>query len=1053
MALTKVINDLADLNQSDSTNALKGCAGTTAEQPASSSSIEYIIVGGGGGGATNGSATGDGLGGGGAGGYVIGTGVDATTVYHGTPTVLTVGDGGNGGTTTNGYDGINGNDSGFNGIRAIGGGGGGAGTAFGIDGGSGGGGGRNGGAGGSSLNSQGNDGGTGGTGSTYYNSTGAGGGGSGEPFLDTNGTGSNGANTPSGAGGSGGSGTDITSFISVANANLAQIGDTSNTTQVFVAGGGGGGAYSGTKGTGGSGGGGTGGQSGTNATNGIDNTGGGGGGDGSALALGADGGSGVAVLKYDNTIVTGYTLNSEDTYTVNWPADKYGAVYYPLNLDVKDVGGYYDGTATDITYTNGQFNQAASFNGSSSYITLPNSVEVYKGTGKFAISAWFKTDTIPGTEQMLYCTFETAYLFIKLKASGVIEGQVAEASTGTGRVCETPTGTISTDVWYHVVFTGDTNDLRLYIDGTLSDSESTWNGTFYTSSAGCSIGSRNVGTNQFWDGEIEQVRIYSGPLTTSDVQDIYNNSKPGSLPPLKTSSDLTTTKCNYPSGVTGLALYQLDNVNETCGTWSNATNVGSATFTPGKFGDALTLNGSSQYLTLSDTWTYSNNFSCSVWVYIHDFTPGSTSYPMVLGFWGSGSYAWFIELDASGTPEFNAYMYGPALRVGSTSTLALNTWYHIAFTTSSTDGKKFYLNGVLEEHNADTQDATTTTPNANFIGQSTWGSDYFDGQIDQLRFYNSVLTDQNIYDLWQKENNIQTYFPDTPTSGTDTLVFKSGSGEITFKNDTPPGAEIGMLRYNSTLGQMEHFNSGGWKDFTNCTTYLCNYPTTATALYQFNSNATDTCGNYNGTNDSGIIYGPPGKFGNCAQFGGGADRIDIDQALLGSGTTKIWSTSFWFLTSSTAEQYMNNTGAASAHSGFGIFINPTNGYLRYQTSSGSSFSPYLSLEDRSVQDGNWHHVVATYSSAGGTNDAYMYLYLDGVNVTSLCTPKNSWTQGGGATWSSFTIPRISLGNWADSSSYPTGLYPLIGSMDQLRFFNTALTQTQVTKLYNEVYCP
>ena len=83
----------------------------------------------------------------------------------------------------------------------------------------------------------------------------------------------------------------------------------------------------------------------------------------------------------------------------------------------------------------------------------------------------------------------------------------------------------------------------------------------------------------------------------------------------------------------------------------------------------------------------------------------------------------------------------------------------------------------------------------------------------------------------------------------------------------------------------------------------------------------------------------------------------------------------------------------------------------------------------------------------------MYLYLDGVNVTSLCTAKNSWTQGGGATWGSFTIPRISLGNWADSSSYPGGLFPLIGSMDQLRFFNTALTQTQVTKLYNEVYCP
>ena len=76
MALTKVINDLADLNQSGTTNALKGCAGTTAQQPASSSSIEYLIVGGGG------MAMGDGSGGGGAGGLLTGS----TTVYHGTPT-------------------------------------------------------------------------------------------------------------------------------------------------------------------------------------------------------------------------------------------------------------------------------------------------------------------------------------------------------------------------------------------------------------------------------------------------------------------------------------------------------------------------------------------------------------------------------------------------------------------------------------------------------------------------------------------------------------------------------------------------------------------------------------------------------------------------------------------------------------------------------------------------------------------------------------------------------------------------------------------------------
>ncbi len=280
-----------------------------------------------------------------------------------------------------------------------------------------------------------------------------------------------------------------------------------------------------------------------------------------------------------------------------------------------------------------------------------------------------------------------------------------------------------------------------------------------------------------------------------------------------------------------------------------------------------------------------------------------------------------------------------------------------------------------------------------------------------------------------------------------------GGGSSAATVDTPGGnggSGVVILKYaNNVTETIAGSLAGG---ITTGTTTDCNYPTTSNglALYQFSSDATDTCGNYNGTNDSGITYGSPGVFGNGAQFGGGSDRIDINQAILGSGTTKIWSTSFWFLTSSTAEQYLNNSAAAGAFSGFGLFISPTNGYLRFQTSNGSgSFSPYLSLEDRSVQDGNWHHVVATYSSAGGTNDAYMYLYLDGRNVTDLCTAYNSWTQGGGATWSSFTIPRISLGNWADSSTYPSGLYPLIGSMDQVRFFDVALTADQVAMLYAE----
>ena len=1028
MALTKIINDLADLNQSGSTNALKGCVGTTAQQPTSSSSIDYLIVGGGGG-AGGGIANSWGGGGGGAGGYLAGS----TTVYHGTPTVITVGEGGNGNNVRTAA-GFNGDDSGFNGIRAIGGGGGGAESIDAVDGASGGGAGGNlsGTASqpGSSVSGQGNAG--GGVASPVNGSASGGGGGGAVGSIPST----------SSVGGAGGIGVDQTGFISVVNANLAQIGDTSNTTQVMISGGGGGASdyqATGTGGAGGLGGGGNGGTDGTNNGNGISgttNTGGGGGG-GNATpaiqALGGTGGSGVAVLKYDNTIVTGYTLNSEDTYTINWPADKYGVAYWPLNLNAKDVGGNYDGTATDITYTNGKFNQAASFNGSSSYITLPNSVEVYKGTGKFAISAWFKTDTIPGTEQMLYCTFETAYLFIKLKASGVIEGQVAEATTGTGRVCETPTGTISAGIWYHVVFTGDTNDLRLYIDGTLSDSESTWNGTFYTSSSGCSIGSRNVGTNLFWDGEIEQVRIYSGPLTTSEVQDIYNNSKPGSLPPLKTLSDLTTTTCSYPSGTTGTALYEFQgDATDTCSTYDLAL-TGSPSYVTGKFGTAIQFNGTSQGATSSSAviptpaatmslW-YNGNGTATAEFYIIGVGVGGSAYGLDIHYYNGNFWAGVVD---GGSFQGVGTGYTP---------VSTSEWYHLALTwdgSTSTNSMKFYINGILETNITPTVTAASLTYSSFGICHFSGTSTYAPGIVDQVRIYGSVLTPQQIYDLWQKENDIQTYFPDTPTSGTDTLVFKEGSGEITFKNDSPPGAEVGMLRYNSTLNKMEHFNSGGWKDFSYCTTDLCDYPTQADSvlLYRFNDNVTDTCGTYNGTAGGSLSY-TTGKFGKA---------IDTTSGYVDTGyifpTDSTMSVSFW----------MNLTTAPGATDVYMLSdMDSGAGNLRLALRIAGAYSNklYIDISDGSSSDAKdtgwipayntWYHIAITF------NGTAVVLYVDGVSTLSYTSTVSFGTAGA----QQQVIGRP--GAYTSCCYFP-------GLIDQFRLFTSTLTANEVLDLYNEVQC-
>ena len=1040
MALTKVINDLADLNQSGSTNALKGCVGTTAQQPTSSSSIDYLIVGGGGG-AGGGIANSWGGGGGGAGGYLTGS----TTVYHGIPTVITIGEGGDGNNVRTAA-GFNGDDSGFNGIRAIGGGGGGAESIDAVDGASGGGAGGNlsGTASqpGSSVSGQGNAG--GGVASPVNGSASGGGGGGAVGSIPST----------SSVGGAGGIGVDQTGFISVVNANLAQIGDTSNTTQVMISGGGGGASdyqATGTGGAGGLGGGGNGGTDGTNNGNGISgttNTGGGGGG-GNATpaiqALGGTGGSGVAVLKYDNTIVTGYTLNSEDTYTINWPADKYGVAYWPLNLDVKDVGGNYDGTATDITYTNGKFNQAASFNGSSSHIDVSSGLGT---SGNRTRAVWIYINGLPASssgDTIYYLgangsnTYYESLLVREISGSYHIRWHDRYSTISNDDILDSIT-TVTTGVWYHVAIVRDGTTQKMYINGSLDNSRTNSYPIVDNTAYPLAIGQWNGSSACcYYEGLMEQLRFYTSALSDSDILDIYNNSKPGSLPPLKTSSDLTTAEMSFPSGATTTALWDFNGDLIADPTTYNGTDAGAGTiaFPDGKFGECAQFNGSN--MLMSATHPTVSDFTLSAWVK----TTASGAWNIAVAMGATATNVYGLSMWISGTSNSLYGQWGNGSSEDNWSTLpttVINTgeWFHIAVTVNNIASPtvKGYINGILEGSGSSTGAAITFDPSLFTVGgrKDTLGAlaYYWNGEIDQVRMYNSTLTDQNIYDLWQKENDIQTYFPDTPTSGTDTLVFKEGSGEITFKNDSPPGAEVGMLRYNSTLNKMEHFNSGGWKDFSYCTTDLCDYPTQADSvlLYRFNDNVTDTCGTYNGTAGGSLSY-TTGKFGKA---------IDTTSGYVDTGyifpTDSTMSVSFW----------MNLTTAPGATDVYMLSdMDSGAGNLRLALRIAGAYSNklYIDISDGSSSDAKdtgwipayntWYHIAITF------NGTAVVLYVDGVSTLSYTSTVSFGTAGA----QQQVIGRP--GAYTSCCYFP-------GLIDQFRLFTSTLTANEVLDLYNEVQC-
>ena len=74
--------------------------------------------------------------------------------------------------------------------------------------------------------------------------------------------------------------------------------------------------------------------------------------------------------------------------------------------------------------------------------------------------------------------------------------------------------------------------------------------------------------------------------------------------------------------------------------------------------------------------------------------------------------------------------------------LPLNVWTHVA-TTYDGARVRLYVNGVRVRSRAVSGSILTSTDPLRFGGNATWG-EYFLGLIDEIRIYNSALTQVEI---------------------------------------------------------------------------------------------------------------------------------------------------------------------------------------------------------------------------------------------------------------------------------------------------------------------
>jgi hypothetical protein len=446
-----------------------------------------------------------------------------------------------------------------------------------------------------------------------------------------------------------------------------------------------------------------------------------------------------------------------------------GVALYSLDYDGSDASGNYDGTPTNVEFgVGGQINYGARFNGSSSKIQVNS--PIVNVSNDYTVSMWLNTSDVTSFKGIYENINTNGYLANQVLitiVSGTIRIYVVQTN-GSSTIAryDFSGASLSTNTWHHLTFVLKTNNSHIaYIDGTSYSSA--FNSTTSPTPSGYTTIGYGNGTS--FNGDIDQVRIFSKALSQSEVDTLYAETA--------CVYDCTTDTVNYPSGTTPVAYYKLDNSSEDYSTGGNDGTDTNVEYRFGRFGQAAVFNGSSSAIVVEDsssnTFGFANHTgSVSAWVNIDSLS--SENHILSKRDSGNpGNRQWYLRVLTSGAVEFELFNTDSNTDdVISTTTLNTNQWYHIV-ATLTTSNLKIYINGVEDASESSTYSTIQNAGADLEIGRrgKNSGYGYFDGSIDQVRIYDTALTSDQVTELYNEKQCYITKDASDPFGDSSEVAF------------------------------------------------------------------------------------------------------------------------------------------------------------------------------------------------------------------------------------------------------------------------------------------
>jgi fibronectin type 3 domain-containing protein len=507
--------------------------------------------------------------------------------------------------------------------------------------------------------------------------------------------------------------------------------------------------------------------------------------------------------------------------------------------------------------------------------------------------------------------------------------------------------------------------------------------------------------------------------------------------------------------------YQFDgNLTDGVGNFPG-TITGTPTYSSGRTGQALSLDGVTNHVTLPAGVASYHEISISTWVYWN----GGGNWQRLFDFGNSQSSYMMLTPNSGGGMRFTISHGGVEQQLNTTA-LPIGRWVHVAVTLSGSNATLYVNGAAVATHNAITITPDAFNPAFNYIGKSQFADPLFNGRIDDFRIYNYALSAAEV-------DGIVASIP-PPTPGTVSSISGNGSSQVSLswgaasgatsyrvERSTVPGGPYTTIYTGPATSYADAsvssgvtyyyvvvaVNAAGESAGTTESSGMVNIALPKVHL-RFDETTGSTAADASGNNWNGTLVGgstwTTGRINNAVSLSGTTNYATLPTGVvagLGDCTLSAWvkvnafatfsrifdfgtgTNNYMFLTPQYTGTAPNNAKLRFAIRTPGVTEDPAGSALN-QINSSVALSP-----------GTWTHVAVTIS--GTTGQIYVNGTLAGTTTTMTLKPSDLG---------------VTTFNYLGKSQFGSDPY-LNGAVDEFQIYGRALSVAEISALAAPLAAP